>query len=116
MGEEGQGKKRRVVEESLEGLTESLIMPRKHGAISGVGSSSILELKAQLYQSWEESKRLSKEPLSGHEQHIEVHRAKKKIAAPDTFSHTKSGVAKYICILNLVIYFDYVKLTSGFLE
>ncbi|CAK9133947.1 unnamed protein product [Ilex paraguariensis] len=92
MGEDGQEKKRRVVVESMGWLTESSIMPRKQRAISGVGPSSILELKAQLYQSQEESKRLSHEPLSGHEQHIEVHRAKKKIAAPDTFSHTNSGV------------------------
>ncbi|XP_021294072.1 uncharacterized protein At4g18257-like [Herrania umbratica] len=86
MGEEE--RKKRVVVESLGWLTESSIMPKKHRAIEGVGASSILELKAQLYKSQEESKK-SKE-LSGPD--VEYHRAKTKIAPHDTFSLKNSGV------------------------
>ncbi|GMJ08418.1 hypothetical protein HRI_004511000 [Hibiscus trionum] len=81
-------RKKRVVVESLGWLTESSIMPKKHRAIEGVGASSILELKAQLYKSQEESKK-SKE-LTGAD--VEYHRAKKKIAPHDTFSVKNSGV------------------------
>ena len=49
MGEESQRKKTARVVESLGWLTESTIMPKKQRAIAGVGPSSILELKAQLY-------------------------------------------------------------------
>uniref|UniRef100_A0A5B7BIH3 Uncharacterized protein n=1 Tax=Davidia involucrata TaxID=16924 RepID=A0A5B7BIH3_DAVIN len=90
MGEEEGKKKKRVVVESLGWLTESSIMPKKHRAIAGVGPSSILELKAQLYKSQEESKR-SKD-LSAHPDHLEYHRAKKKITPHDPFSHKNSGV------------------------
>ncbi|XP_057764217.1 uncharacterized protein At4g18257-like [Salvia miltiorrhiza] len=87
--------KKRVVE-SLGWLTESSIMPRKHRAIEGVGASSILELKAQLYRSQEESKRNPKDTVrptdQNYAQHLEVHRAKKKISANDTFSNKNSGV------------------------
>ncbi|KAM1762145.1 hypothetical protein ACFX12_004829 [Malus domestica] len=86
--EEEEPKKRRVVVESLGWLTESSIMPKKHRAIGGVGASSIMELKAQLYQSQEESKK-SKE-LAGSD--IEFHRAKKRITAHDAFSAKNSGV------------------------
>ncbi|GMH01494.1 hypothetical protein Nepgr_003333 [Nepenthes gracilis] len=86
MGEE-EKKKTRVVE-SLGWLTESSIMPKKHKAIEGVGASSILELKAQLYKSQEESKK-SKE-LAGPD--VEYHRAKNKIAPNDPFSRKNSGV------------------------
>uniref|UniRef100_A0A6N2KIW8 Uncharacterized protein n=1 Tax=Salix viminalis TaxID=40686 RepID=A0A6N2KIW8_SALVM len=49
MGEaEEEGKKRRVMVESLGWLTESSILPKKHRAIEGVGASSIVQLKAQL--------------------------------------------------------------------
>ncbi|KAF3948820.1 hypothetical protein CMV_025228, partial [Castanea mollissima] len=51
MGEESQRKKTTRVVESLGWLTESSIMPKKQRAIAGVGPSSILELKAQLYKS-----------------------------------------------------------------
>ncbi|KAL6567306.1 hypothetical protein OROGR_000974 [Orobanche gracilis] len=96
MGEdEMKASKKRVVE-SLGWLTESSIMPRKHRTIEGVGASSILELKAQLYKSQEESKRNSKEPIHStdhnYSQHLEIHRAKKKIAANDSFSTKNSGV------------------------
>ncbi|KAK9936749.1 hypothetical protein M0R45_013575 [Rubus argutus] len=87
MGEE-EPKKKRVVVESLGWLTESTIMPKKHRAIAGVGASSIMELKAQLYQSQEDSKK-SKD-LAGPD--IEFHRAKKKITAHDAFSAKNSGV------------------------
>ncbi|GMI82244.1 hypothetical protein HRI_001893700 [Hibiscus trionum] len=86
MGEEEE--KKRVVVESLGWLTESSIMPKKHRAIEGVSASSILELKAHLYKSQEESKK-SKE-LNGHD--VEYHRAKKKIGPHDTFSFKNSGV------------------------
>lgn len=86
MGEEE--RKKRVVVESLGWLTESTIMPKKHRAIAGVGASSILELKAQLYRSQEESKK-SKE-LAGPD--VEFHRAKKKITPHDAFCLKNSGV------------------------
>lgn len=85
---EEEGKKRRVVVESLGWLTESTILPKKKKAIEGVGASSIVELKAQLYKSQEETKK-SKE-LSGSE--VEYHRAKKKITPHDPFSAKNSGV------------------------
>ncbi|CAH9105864.1 unnamed protein product [Cuscuta epithymum] len=90
----GEGKKR-VQVESLGWLTESSIMPRKHRVIHGVGPSSILDLKAQLYKSQEESKRLSKETISGADpkySHLQVHRARDKISAHDPFSGKNSGV------------------------
>lgn len=87
--------KKRVVE-SLGWLTESTIMPRKHRPIEGVGASSILELKAQLYRSQEESKRNPKDPVRptdlNYVQNLEIHRAKQKISAKDSFSHKNSGV------------------------
>ncbi|PRQ29421.1 hypothetical protein RchiOBHm_Chr5g0013711 [Rosa chinensis] len=86
--EEEEPKKKRVVVESLGWLTESTIMPKKHRAIAGVGASSIMELKAQLYQSQEDAKK-SKD-LAGPE--AEFHRAKKKITAQDAFSVKNSGV------------------------
>ncbi|TQD79060.1 hypothetical protein C1H46_035377 [Malus baccata] len=55
MAEDEEPKKRMVVVESLGWLTESSIMLKKHCATSGVGASSIIEVKAQLYQSQEES-------------------------------------------------------------
>ncbi|KAM3748624.1 hypothetical protein ACB098_05G123000 [Castanea mollissima] len=88
MGEESQRKKTTRVVESLGWLTESSIMPKKQRAIAGVGPSSILELKAQLYKSQDESKK-SKE-LSGPDVHI--HRAKKILPAPNLFSAKNSGV------------------------
>ncbi|OUZ99401.1 hypothetical protein BVC80_8057g4 [Macleaya cordata] len=87
-GDETQKKKRVVVVESLGWLTESSIMPKKHKAIAGVGPSSILELKAQLYKTQEEARK-SKDLASDH---LEFHRAKKKILPHDPFSHKNSGV------------------------
>ncbi|XP_057471273.1 uncharacterized protein At4g18257-like [Actinidia eriantha] len=88
--EEGKKKKRAVGVESLGWLTESSIMPKKHRAIAGVGPSSILELKAQLYRSQEESKRSKEQqPVSNH---LEYQRAKKKIAPRDSLSLKNSGV------------------------
>lgn len=80
--------------ESLGWLTESTVMPKKHKPISGIGASSIFELKAQLYKAQEESKNLGKEsnlPSSCFE-HVDVHRAKKKIVANDTFAAKNHGV------------------------
>ncbi|TKY72969.1 hypothetical protein E2542_SST01716 [Spatholobus suberectus] len=86
-GEEGTGKKR-VVAESLGWLTESSIMPKKHRAIAGVGASSLLELKAELYKSQEDSRK-SRE-LGGPD--VEYQRAKNKIASRDPFSVKNRGV------------------------
>lgn len=80
--------RKRVVAESLGWLTESTIMPKKHKSIEGVGASSIMELKAELYKSQEESKK-SKD-LSGAD--VDYHRAKKKITPNDAFSRKNSGV------------------------
>ncbi|KAH6793087.1 hypothetical protein C2S52_003564 [Perilla frutescens var. hirtella] len=95
-GEESKAATKKRVVESLGWLTESTIMPRKHRAIEGVGASSILELKAQLYRSQEESKRNPKEAVRptdhNYAQHLEVHRAKHKISTNDSFSHKNSGV------------------------
>lgn len=74
--------------ESLGWLTESTIMPKKQRAIPGVGPSSILELKAHLYKSQEESKKTKE--LAGPD--VEFHRAKTKISAPNSFSAKNSGV------------------------
>ncbi|KAK6917203.1 hypothetical protein RJ641_017954 [Dillenia turbinata] len=87
MGEEEKKTKRMVVE-SLGWLTESTIMPKKQKAIEGVGASSILELKAQLYKSQEEAKQSRQLSGSG----LEYHRAKKKITPRDSFSAKNSGV------------------------
>ncbi|KAI6705852.1 hypothetical protein NL676_008814 [Syzygium grande] len=84
-------KKRAVVVESLGWLTESSIMPRKRRAIAGVGASSILELKAQLYRSQEESKQ-SKDLSSGGGGDASYHRAKIIAPAPDSFARKNSGV------------------------
>jgi len=84
-GEMGEEEGKRRVVESLGWLTESSIMPKKHRAIEGVGASSIMELKAHLYKSQEESKK-SKDPDA-----LSFHRAKPtKIA--DSFSVKNSGV------------------------
>ncbi|KAL4561736.1 hypothetical protein LXL04_033910 [Taraxacum kok-saghyz] len=89
MSEEEIGRKKRVVVESLGWLTESSIMPKKHRAIAGVGASSILELKAQLYKSQEEAKSINS---SKNPDQLEVHRAKKKITPHDPFAGKNSGV------------------------
>ena len=88
MGEESQRKKTARVVESLGWLTESTIMPKKQRAIAGVGPSSILELKAQLYKSQDESKKTKE--LFGPDVHF--HRAKKILPAPSLFSAKNSGV------------------------
>ncbi|KFK28503.1 hypothetical protein AALP_AA7G004600 [Arabis alpina] len=87
VGEEEESKKR-VIVESLGWLTESTIMPKKHRAIEGVGPSSIMELKAQLYKSQEESKQTK--DFTGSD--VQYHRAKERIAAKDSFSAKNSGV------------------------
>ncbi|GKB05762.1 hypothetical protein Tco_0833957 [Tanacetum coccineum] len=89
MGDNEDTTKKRVMGvESLGWLTESSIMPKKHRAISGVGPSSILELKAQLYKSQEDAK-INRNSSADH---LDVHRAKKKISPNDPFSTKNSGV------------------------
>lgn len=68
-------------------LTESAVMPKKQKVIEGVGASSILELKAQLYKTQEEARK-AKESASD----AEFHRAKKRIVPNDVFSRKNSGV------------------------
>ncbi|XP_018485365.1 uncharacterized protein At4g18257 [Raphanus sativus] len=80
--------KMRVVVESLGWITESSIMPKKHRAIEGVGPSSIMELKAQLYKSQEEAKQTK--DFAGSD--AQYHRAKERIAAKDSFAAKNSGV------------------------
>lgn len=87
--EDEKKKKKRVVVESLGWLTESSIMPKKHRAIAGVGPSSILELKAQLYKSQEEAKTTNS---NRNPDQLELHRAKKKITPNDPFARKNSGV------------------------
>ena len=67
---------------------ELSIMQKKQRAIAGVGPSSILELKAQLFKSQDESKKTKE--LSGPDVHF--HRAKKILPAPSLFSAKNSGV------------------------
>ncbi|KAM0932746.1 hypothetical protein DsansV1_C42g0239631 [Dioscorea sansibarensis] len=71
--------------ESLGWLTESSVMPKKHKAIEGVGASSIVELKAQLYRTQEETRK-------SKDSDTEFLRAKKKPLSNDLFSHKNSGV------------------------
>ncbi|KAK4347353.1 hypothetical protein RND71_033692 [Anisodus tanguticus] len=98
MAEEGSNKeKKRVVVESLGWLTESTIMPKKIRPIEGVGASSILELKAQLYKSQQEAKRVAKETThpstaDPNYSHLDIHRAKKKITAKNAYSSKNPGV------------------------
>lgn len=73
---------------SLGWLTESGVMPKKQKAIEGVGVSSLLELRAQLYKTQEESKR-NKDAAPD----VDLHRARKRNNAPhDIFSNKNSGV------------------------
>ncbi|XP_039115615.1 uncharacterized protein At4g18257-like [Dioscorea cayenensis subsp. rotundata] len=71
--------------ESLGWLTESSVMPKKHKAIEGVGASSIVELKAQLYRTQEETRK-------SKDSDAEFLRAKKKPLSNDLFSHKNTGV------------------------
>lgn len=78
-------KKKEMRVESLGWLTESTVMPKKHKAIEGVGASSILELKAQLYRSQQEAK-------STKQSEDEYQRAKSRIVHVDISSRKNSGV------------------------
>lgn len=83
--------------ESLGWLTESTLMPRKHKAIEGVGASSIVELKAQLYRTQEEARKAkdSDPSSSSAASAADAFRARKRSAAPtDVFSQKNSGVEK----------------------
>ncbi|KAK7294615.1 hypothetical protein RJT34_17504 [Clitoria ternatea] len=88
MAGEEEGVKKRAVTDSLGWLTESSIMPKKQRAIEGVGASSLLELKAELYKSQEDSKKTRE--LAGPD--AEYQRAKMKIGPKDAFSAKNSGV------------------------
>ncbi|KAG0458109.1 hypothetical protein HPP92_023000 [Vanilla planifolia] len=83
-GEEGRMKRM----ESLGWLTESAVMPKKHKAIEGVGASSIVELKAQLYRTQEETRKTRDSAPDSSE----FLRAKKKILPPDSLSNKNLGV------------------------
>ncbi|RZS01848.1 hypothetical protein BHM03_00031782 [Ensete ventricosum] len=87
MGKEQEEEQRKKRVESLGWLTESSVMPKKHKAIEGVGASSIVELKAQLYRSQEEARK-AKEAVPD----AEFLRAKKKPLPSDLFSHKNAGV------------------------
>jgi hypothetical protein len=81
----GKGKQRT---ESLGWLTESSVMPKKQRMIEGVGASSIVELRAQLFRSQEDAKRIKE---GGSAIDLREARAshKKKI---DSFTKKNSGV------------------------
>lgn len=68
---------------SLGWLAESGVMPKKQKAIEGVGASSAVELKAQLYKSQEEQARI--------EEGLEVER-KTRRGASQIFTQKNSGV------------------------
>lgn len=87
MGKEQEEEQRKKRVESLGWLTESSVMPKKHKAIEGVGASSIVELKAQLYRSQEEARK-AKEAVPD----AEFLRAKKKPLPSDLFTHKNAGV------------------------
>ncbi|XP_044461402.1 uncharacterized protein At4g18257-like isoform X2 [Mangifera indica] len=106
---EEQERKKRVVVESLGWLTESSLMPKKQRSIEVVGPSFILELRAQLYKSQEESKR--SEELNSRD--VEFHRAKKKITSRDAFSSKNSGVEAHALNLNVMGWMNFVKSDSA---
>lgn len=85
-GERAADKRERVSGrvESLGWLTESAIMPKKKRAIEGVGASSIVELRAQLYRTQEDVKRAKDLGID-----FDSVRPKKKI---DASLKTNSGV------------------------
>ncbi|KAH9312071.1 hypothetical protein KI387_027106 [Taxus chinensis] len=74
--------------QSLGWLTESALLPKRQKAIGGVGVSSIVELRAQLYKTQEEAKRAKE----GAPDNADVHRARKKPLPNDVFSVKNSGV------------------------
>ncbi|XP_057865936.2 uncharacterized protein At4g18257 [Cryptomeria japonica] len=86
MGESNNNLTKRV--QSLGWLTESAALPKKQKAIEGVGVSSIVELRAQLYNTQEEAKRAKE----GAPDNADLHRARKKPVHNDVFSNKNSGV------------------------
>ncbi|KAK8923601.1 hypothetical protein KSP39_PZI019105 [Platanthera zijinensis] len=74
--------------ESLGWLTESAVMPKKRKIIEGVGASSIVELKAQLYRTQEET-RNTRESAPNSSEYLH---AKKKVLLSGPLSHKNSGV------------------------
>ncbi|GKU92544.1 hypothetical protein SLEP1_g6256 [Rubroshorea leprosula] len=76
-------------------VESSSFAPKKDRAMDGVGASSILELKAQLDESQEESKKTKE--LSGPG--VEYHRAN-KITPRDTFlCPARLGLAQLYCFI-----------------
>lgn len=63
-------------------------MPKKHKAIEGVGASSIVELKAQLYRTQEENRK-TRDSASDSSEYL---RAKKKVLPSGPLSHKNFGV------------------------
>jgi len=82
---EAEGRRRQA--ESLGWLTESAVMPKKQRYIDGVGTSSIIDLRAQLYKSLEDQRRaadgLSEAPVR-----------KKGGFAAGIFAQKNNGVAE----------------------
>eukprot|EP00897_Mesotaenium_endlicherianum_P005869 jgi/Mesen1/530/ME000104S10627 len=74
---------------SLGWLTESAIMPKKQRLIEGVGASSIVELRAQLFKSQEEAKRSRESTGDGIEA---IPRKKAVVGGDGLFSGKNSGV------------------------
>lgn len=74
--------------ESLGWLTESAVMPKKRKIIEGVGASSIVDLKAQLYRTQEES-RNTRETAPNSSEYLH---AKKKNHLSGLLSQKNSGV------------------------
>ncbi|KAL2653091.1 hypothetical protein R1flu_021219 [Riccia fluitans] len=72
----GAKERRRV--ESLGWLTESSVMPKKQRAIAGVGASSIVELRAELYKTQEDVKKAKDGGVD-----LDTLRSRKKIGVTD---------------------------------
>ncbi|KAL3684897.1 hypothetical protein R1sor_002919 [Riccia sorocarpa] len=76
-GSKMEAKERRKVE-SLGWLTESSVMPKKQRAIAGVGASSIVELRAELYKTQEDVKKAKEAGVD-----LDALRSRKKIGVID---------------------------------
>ncbi|KAL5228924.1 hypothetical protein ABZP36_017189 [Zizania latifolia] len=87
-GQQGGARERRM--ESLGWLTESVVMPKKHKAIEGVGAASILDLKAQLYRTQEEARKPTAHDAAAAAG--EFRRSKKRAAPSDPLGAKNTGV------------------------
>lgn len=77
-------KEKRERVDSLGWITESAVMPKKQRLIEGVGASSIVELRAQLYRTQKDVQRAKELGVDA-----DVFRPKKKV---DAFLKKNSGV------------------------